>query len=151
MSRRPSSLCTSAGTPFVPLRPTRSPTTTCIRKYWELGAEAAGLINLAKAEGRRVVSVGTTAVRLLEQAAALADVVSGNVVEPGSGWADLFIYPGYRFRVVDALVTNLHLPRSTLLMLTSAFAGRKLVHSSYEMATEERYRFYSFGDAMLIL
>ena len=120
-------------------------------EYWELGAEAAGLINLAKAEGRRVVSVGTTAVRLLEQAAALADVVSGNVVEPGSGWADLFIYPGYRFRVVDALVTNLHLPRSTLLMLTSAFAGRKLVHSSYEMATEERYRFYSFGDAMLIL
>ena len=73
-----------------------------------------------------------------------------DVVAPGSGWADLFIRPSYRFRVVDALVTNFHLPRSTLLMLTCAFAGRGLVLEAYRLAIEYRYRFYSFGDAMLI-
>ena len=126
-------------------------------EYWELGREAAESVNAAKREGRRVVCVGTTAVRLLEQAAALAAgggepaVQPGEVVAPGSGWADLFIYPGYRFRVVDTLVTNFHLPRSTLLMLTSAFAGRDLVLGAYLEAVRERYRFYSFGDAMLIM
>ena len=120
-------------------------------EYWELGPGAADAVNRARAEGRRVISVGTTAVRLLEHAAAFHDGSSGNVVEPGTGRADLFIYPGYRFRVVDALVTNFHLPRSTLLMLTSAFAGRDLILRAYNEAAERRYSFYSFGDAMLIV
>ena len=134
-------------------------------EYWELGRDAAEAVNRAKREGRRVVSVGTTAVRLLEQAAAVAGDAGGEAdgaqraVAAGSGWAELFIYPGYRFRVVDTLVTNFHLPRSTLLMLTSAFAGRDpstssgrdLVLEAYRVAAEHRYRFYSFGDAMIIM
>ena len=120
-------------------------------EYWEIGPDAADAINRARTDGRRVISVGTTAVRLLEHAAALHDGSDGNTVAPGSGRADLFIYPGYEFRVVDALVTNFHLPRSTLLMLTSAFAGRDLVLRAYREAAHLRYRFYSFGDAMLIL
>ena len=119
-------------------------------EYWEIGRGAADAINKAKREGRRVISVGTTAVRLLEQAAALHAGPEG-VLAAGSGWADLFILPGFQFRVVDALVTNFHLPRSTLLMLTSAFAGRDLVFQAYAEAIEEKYRFYSFGDSMLIL
>ena len=121
---------------------------------WELGPGAAQAINRAKAEGRRVVSVGTTSVRLLEQAAltrAERDGPDDEVVAPGSGWADLFIYPGFHFQVVDALVTNFHLPKSTLLMLTSAFADREPVLRAYRQAAELEYRFYSFGDAMLIL
>ncbi len=94
--------------------------------------------------------MGTTTVRLLEQAAAVSEG-GQDVVTPGSGWANLFIVPGQRFRVMDALVTNFHLPRSTLLMLTSAFAGRELVLRVYREAADLRYRFYSFGDAMLIL
>ena len=118
-------------------------------EQWTLDTKAAGAINRAKREGRRVVSVGTTAVRLLEQCA--AETPRGDeVVRAGSGWADLYILPGYRFRVVDALVTNFHLPRSTLLMLTCALAGRELVLRAYEEAVGLRYRFYSFGDAMLI-
>ena len=117
-------------------------------EYWELEREAADAINTARGEGRRVISVGTTAVRLLEHAAALS---AGRPLEPGGGWAGLFILPGHHFRVVDALVTNFHLPRSTLLMLTSAFAGRALVLEAYREAIERRYRFYSFGDAMLLL
>jgi len=120
-------------------------------EYWRLGPDAADAINRARAEGRRVISVGTTAVRLLEHAAAINQNSRGNVVEPGSGRADLFILPGYQFRVVDALVTNFHLPRSTLLMLTSAFAGRDLILRAYREAAHLRYRFYSFGDAMLIV
>ena len=116
-------------------------------EYWEIGQEAADAINTARKEGRRVISVGTTAVRLLEQAAALC---GGGPLEPGGGWADLFILPGYHFHVVDALITNFHLPRSTLLMLTSAFAGRDLVLKAYREAIARRYRFYSFGDAMLL-
>ena len=119
-------------------------------EYWELSAQAAEAISRAKQEGRRVISVGTTAVRLLEQAAALHPGPGGTLVA-GPGWADLFIQPGYRFRVVDALVTNFHLPRSTLLMLICAFAGRDLVFEAYREAIEQRYRFYSFGDCMVIL
>ena len=114
-------------------------------EYWELGREAADAINRAKREGRRVVCAGTTATRLLEQAAA------DGLLTEGTGWADLFILPGYRFQVVDALVTNFHLPRSTLLMLVSALAGRALILNAYREAVEHRYRFYSFGDAMLII
>ena len=117
-------------------------------EYWQLGREAADAINRARADGRRVISVGTTAVRLLEHAAALHP---DEKLAPESGRADLFILPGYEFRVVDALVTNFHLPRSTLLMLTSVFAGRDLVLRAYREAADLRYRFYSFGDAMLIV
>ncbi|MFS8544140.1 MAG: S-adenosylmethionine:tRNA ribosyltransferase-isomerase, partial [Limnochordales bacterium] len=97
-------------------------------------------------EGRRVVAVGTTAARTLE---AVAD--DEGRVEAGEGWTDLFIYPGYRWKVVDALVTNFHLPRSTLLMLVSAFLGRERTLAAYQEAVERGYRFFSFGDAMLIL
>ena len=116
-------------------------------EFFEIGQEAAGAINRAKAEGRRVICVGTTTVRLLEQVAAL----DGARLTAKSGWATLFILPGFRFRVVDALLTNFHLPRSTLLMLTCAFAGRERVLSAYHEAIDRRYRFYSFGDAMLIV
>ena len=117
---------------------------------WELGPDAASAINRAKAEGRRVISVGTTAARLLEHSAALNEG-AGQVVAAGSGDADLYILPGFGFRVIDGLLTNFHLPRSTLLMLVSAFAGRELVLKAYAEAIEQRYRFYSFGDCMLVV
>lgn len=116
-------------------------------EYWELSDEAAALIRSAKADGRRVISVGTTAARLLENAAALSD---DGLPAAGSGWADIFIAPGHRFRAIDALITNFHLPRSTLLMLTSALAGRERMLNAYAEAIAREYRFYSFGDAMFI-
>ena len=119
-------------------------------EYWDLSAASADAINRAKREGRRVVSVGTTAVRLLENAAMLGGDSHG-LLEEGSGWVDLFITPGFEFRAIDGLITNFHLPRSTLLMLVSAFAGRENVLAAYREAVEARYRFYSFGDAMLII
>ncbi len=115
-------------------------------EYCQLAPEVARQLNQARAEGRRVICVGTTAVRAVETAAR----ASGQV-QPFSGWTDLFILPGYSFKVVDALITNFHLPRSTLLMLVSAFAGSDLVRRAYHEAIAQRYRFYSFGDAMLIL
>ena len=119
-------------------------------EHWELGPAAADTINRAKIEGRRVISVGTTAVRLLEHAASqCAD--DEHVLAAGSGWADVFILPGFKFRVIDGLVTNFHLPKSTLLMLVSAFAGHELVMRCYREAVDRRYRFYSLGDAMAIL
>ena len=126
-------------------------------EYWELDEWAVQQINLAKKEGRRVISIGTTSVRVLEQAANIrqhddnAGGLSEEVLGSGSGWANLFIYPGYKFQVIDGLLTNFHLPRSTLLMLTSAFANREIILEAYKQAREHRYRFYSFGDAMLIL
>lgn len=119
-------------------------------EMWELMPDAAIVINRAKSEGRRVVSVGTTATRLLENAASL-NKSEEQVVEAGSGLANLYILPGFRFRVIDGLLTNFHLPRSTLLMLVSAYAGRELVLKAYAEAIKRRYRFYSFGDAMLVL
>ena len=116
-------------------------------EYFEISHETATLIRRAKADGRRIVAVGTTTVRLLEHAAALS---GDGLPSAGSGWADIFITPGYRFRVVDALITNFHLPRSTLLMLTSALAGRDAMMRAYAEAVAQRYRFYSFGDAMFI-
>ena len=118
-------------------------------EQWELSGEAAIAINAACDEGRRIVSVGTTAVRLLENAA-LVNQDSGRLVNPGSGWVDLFITPGFEYKVVDGLVTNFHLPRSTLLMLVSAFAGRANILGAYATAVSKGYRFYSFGDAMFI-
>lgn len=116
-------------------------------EYCQLDAETAEIINRARAEGRRVIAVGTTSVRVLETAALGAT----QGVRPWSGPTNLFIYPGYAFRVVDALITNFHLPRSSLLMLVAAFAGLERVQAAYREAIQERYRFYSFGDGMLIL
>lgn len=114
-------------------------------EYCSLTPETARQINQAQQEGRRVVAVGTTSVRVLESAAD-----ESRTVQPFEGPTDLFIYPGYRYRAVDALITNFHLPRSTLLMLVAAFAGKELLDRAYAEAVRERYRFYSFGDAMLI-
>ena len=118
-------------------------------EWCELTEEAALLINRTKASGGRVVAVGTTSVRTLESAAATSNQPSR--VAPYRGQTGLFILPGFEFKVVDALVTNFHLPKSTLLMLVSAFAGRERVLDAYQAAMERGYRFYSFGDAMLIL
>jgi len=117
------------------------------REYGEITPEAAGEINRAKAGGRRVICVGTSSVRLLEHSA----MVNDGALRPFAGWTDLFIMPGHRFQVVDALVTNFHLPRSTLLMLVSAFVGRERILRAYREAMGLSYRFYSFGDAMLSL
>ena len=98
-----------------------------------------------KAAGKRVIAVGTTSIRTLESAADGVGKISGK-----SGWTGIFIYPGYEFKLVDGIVTNFHLPKSTLIMLISAFAGREFVLDAYRTAVEEKYRFFSFGDAMLI-
>jgi len=118
------------------------------REYGLLSQEVAGKLSQAKREGRRIICVGTTTVRLLEQA---AQVSKASPLEPFDGWVSLFILPGYRFRMVDALITNLHLPKSTPLMLVSAFADKDLIKRAYDEAIASGYRFYSFGDAMLIL
>ncbi len=115
-------------------------------EYYEVTPDAAARINAARKKGGRVFSVGTTSTRTLES---VAD--EDGVVRAGTGWTDIFITPGYRFRAVDALITNFHLPESTLLMLVSAFMTRKSALFAYEHAVKERYRFFSFGDAMLIL
>jgi S-adenosylmethionine:tRNA ribosyltransferase-isomerase len=118
------------------------------REYGYMSAEVARTLSLAKKEGRRIICVGTTSVRLVE---AVAQNSGNNTLTPFEGWVDLFILPGHRFRVVDAIITNFHLPKSTLLMLVSAFAGKALIDKIYQIAISEKYRFYSFGDAMLIL
>jgi len=114
-------------------------------EWFSISEEAAAKINATVEKGRRVVAVGTTTVRTLEFAAR-----ETRRVRAGSGEAELFIYPGFRFRVVGALLTNFHLPKSTLLMLVSAFAGRELVLKAYEHAVHESYRFYSYGDCVFI-
>lgn len=114
-------------------------------EYCAVPAETAELVNRTKAAGGRVICVGTTSCRTLESWAG-----EDGHMEARSGWTDIFIYPGYRFKVVDALVTNFHLPESTLLMLVSALAGREHVLEAYAEAVRERYRFFSFGDAMFI-
>ena len=119
------------------------------REWCTLSKHAADLINLTKDSGKKVIAVGTTCVRTLETAT--RDAPLNQFVKPFEGYTDLFILPGYSFHVVDALITNFHLPRSTLLMLVSAFAGRESILTTYQLAIQERYRFYSFGDAMLIL
>lgn len=118
-------------------------------EQFELGAAAAETINRALASGRRVVCVGTTAVRVVESCAVRE--ADGWRVRPGSGDTALYIFPGYEWRVTGALLTNFHLPRSTLLMLVSALATREQILAAYRHAVEQRYRFYSFGDAMLIV
>lgn len=115
-------------------------------EYFEISGDTAHSVNLARKKGGRVVAVGTTTVRCLETAARENVCLSAT-----SGWTDLFIYPGYSFKVVDSMITNFHLPRSTLLMMVSAFAGSEKILSAYRLAVREKYRFFSFGDAMLIL
>jgi len=117
-------------------------------EWCELSAETATRINSVRENGGRVVAVGTTSVRTLETAARNAD--EGQCVGPFSGPTDLFILPGYQFKAVDVLITNFHLPKSTLLMLVSAFADRELILKTYSKAVKAKYRFFSFGDAMLI-
>lgn len=115
-------------------------------EFFVLSDQTADAVNTAKSLGKRVVAVGTTANRVLET------VADGHGrVRECSGWTDIFIYPGYRFKCVDALITNFHLPESTLMMLISAFAGRENVMRAYEAAIEEKYRFFSFGDCMMIV
>ena len=114
-------------------------------EFYMIEEEQARIINEARAAGGRVICVGTTSCRTLESAAD-----EDGILHAGSGWTDIFIYPGYRFKLMDALITNFHLPESTLLMLVSAFAGKEQVIAAYEEAVRERYRFFSFGDAMFI-
>jgi S-adenosylmethionine:tRNA ribosyltransferase-isomerase len=127
-------------------------------EYFELSQEAADIINDTKASGGRVISVGTTSTRTLETVAcrlAAEREESGDktseqtVVRAMSGWTDIFIYPGYTFKVIDGLITNFHLPESTLIMLVSAFYNRDSVLAAYAEAVKEKYRFFSFGDASL--
>ena len=139
----------------------RPVTAECVKDHvmhteWcSLSLETARQINHTRLAGGRIVAVGTTAVRVLESAAASCapegDACAWQTVAPFEGPTDLFIYPGHRFRAVDALITNFHLPRSTLLMLVSAFAGKELIDHAYQKAIEQEYRFYSFGDATLIV
>ncbi|MEE1312548.1 MAG: tRNA preQ1(34) S-adenosylmethionine ribosyltransferase-isomerase QueA [Lachnospiraceae bacterium] len=115
-------------------------------EFYCIEEEDAAIINETKKNGGRIVSVGTTSTRTMES---VAD--ENGMVRPGSGWTDIFIYPGYKFKVIDGLITNFHLPESTLLMLVSALAGREHVLDAYKEAVDLRYRFFSFGDAMLII
>lgn len=115
-------------------------------EFYMVDEENAKIINDAKASGNRVISVGTTSCRTLESCADK----KGHIVS-GSGWTDIFIYPGYDFKIIDGLITNFHLPESTLLMLVSAFAGREHIMEAYKVAVEEKYRFFSFGDAMILI
>ena len=115
-------------------------------EFYVVEEDQAKLINDTKAAGRKVICVGTTSCRTVESAAD-----ENGVLRAGSGWTDIFIYPGYQFKILDQLITNFHLPESTLLMLVSALAGKEKIMKAYETAVEERYRFFSFGDAMLII
>ena len=115
-------------------------------EWYEVNKEAADIINETKKNGGRVICVGTTSCRTIESVADENGLMSAK-----TGETDIFIYPGYKFKVMDGLITNFHLPESTLVMLVSAFAGKERVLSAYETAVKERYRFFSFGDAMILV
>jgi S-adenosylmethionine:tRNA ribosyltransferase-isomerase len=145
---------------FLPVRVENIEEHRMLPERYEISSAAAYQINRAKAEGRRVIAVGSTSMRTLEAAATpLSPLPQGEgkgdggvwEVKEGSGRTSIFIYPGYTFKVVDALITNFHLPKSTLLMLVSACAGRELIFKAYREAIEKKYRFYSYGDAMMII
>lgn len=116
-------------------------------EFFQMTADTAHLLNEVREKGGRIVSVGTTSTRTLETIAA----ATGGIFKEKSGWTNIFIYPGYEFQAIDGLITNFHLPKSTLIMLVSALAGREAVLHAYETAVSEKYRFFSFGDAMLII
>lgn len=130
-------------------------------EYYELSQEAADIINETRRNGGRVISVGTTSTRTLETVGTLQDIhkpvaegdgpVEIKDIQPSSGWTNIFIYPGYEFKIVDSLITNFHLPESTLIMLVSAFYNREAVMAAYKEAVEEKYRFFSFGDSMMLI
>lgn len=130
---------------FLPVKASKIEDHHMHSEYYEISRQAADIINLAKAQNRRVIAVGTTSVRVLESRAD-----NDGRVQSGSGETDIFIYPGYKFKAIDALITNFHLPESTLIMLVSAFAGREKVLDLYRQAIGLKYRFFSFGDAMFI-
>ncbi len=134
---------------FQPLRAERLEDHRMLEESYTVSEETAAAISRAKAEGRPVTAVGTTVVRTLESAARAEK--SAGAVAPGTRGTSIFIYPGFEFKVVDRLLTNLHLPQSTLIMLVSAFAGRELIMAAYAEAIKEKYRFFSYGDCMLIL
>lgn len=115
------------------------------KEYYSISQETADLIKATKVAGKRVIAVGTTSIRTLESAATSVGEINGR-----TDWTNIFIYPGYEFKIVDGIITNFHLPKSTLIMLISAFAGREFVLKAYETAVKEKYRFFSFGDAMMI-
>ena len=119
-------------------------------EWCELPQETADLINETKQNGGRVIAVGTTSVRTLESAAQSLTANSQKLIASFIGPTNIFILPGYQFQIVDAMITNFHLPKSTLIMLVSAFAGRERILETYNLAIQEGYRFYSFGDAMFI-
>ena len=133
---------------FLPVRESSPAEHPIHREYGILSQEVADALSQAKREEQRIISVGTTTVRLVEAAAQASSFAD---MQPFEGWVNLFILPGYQFRVVDALITNFHLPQTTLLMLVTAFAGRNAINKAYQEAIAQKYRFYSFGDAMLIL
>ena len=115
-------------------------------EYYVMSEETANLLNKAKEEKRRIIAVGTTSTRTLETVASLND----GLFKGTSGYTDIFIYPGYKFKAIDCLITNFHLPKSTLVMLVSAFSSRENILNAYNEAVKEKYRFFSFGDAMFI-
>jgi S-adenosylmethionine:tRNA ribosyltransferase-isomerase len=131
---------------FQPVRAEMIADHRMLRERYSIPADSAMSVNRAKANGRRIIAVGTTSVRTIETASA-----DDGTLAPGEGYSDLFIHPGYRFKITDGIITNFHLPKSTLLMLVSAFAGRENILSAYRAGVAEKYRFYSYGDAMLIL
>ena len=135
---------------FSPLRVGRLDEVHLHRERYTIGRAAAEAVNNAACEGRRVVAVGTTVVRTLEAAAGFAAREAGGELKPHSGETDIFIAPGYKFRLVDALLTNFHLPQSSLLMLVCAFAGRERVLAAYDHAVKAKYRFFSYGDCMFL-
>ena len=114
-------------------------------EFYVVEEDQAKLINDTKAAGGRVIAVGTTSCRTLESATG-----EDGILKAGSGWTEIFIYPGYHFKMIDGLITNFHLPESTLVMLVSALAGKEHIMAAYEEAVREKYRFFSFGDAMMI-
>jgi len=132
---------------FKPVKVDRVEDHTVDPEWYAIGDDAAERINRARADGRRVIAVGTTTTRALEDTA----IRGSGTVRPGTAFADLFIYPGFDFQVIGGLLTNFHLPKSSLLMLVSAFAGLERLLAAYHKAVAQRYRFYSYGDAMLVL
>jgi len=133
---------------FLPVRESNPAEHPIHREYGILNQKAAHSLSRARREGRRIICVGTTTVRLVEAAAQASNSVD---IQPFEDWISLFILPGYQFQAVDALITNFHLPQTTLLMLVTAFAGKDAINKAYQEAIARKYRFYSFGDAMLIL
>jgi S-adenosylmethionine:tRNA ribosyltransferase-isomerase len=138
---------------FQPMRAERIEDHRMLEEIYTVSEETAGAVGRAKAEGRPVVAVGTTVVRTLESAGRVGaeSAAARSIVSPGTRGTSMFIYPGFEFKVVDRLLTNFHLPQSTLLMLVSALAGRELILAAYNEAVREKYRFFSYGDCMLIL